>query len=40
MLTDLVEIRRLTALNREENLAFQRELAAHHYPEGPFRILL
>src|ERR1700694_2050219 len=39
MLTDLVEIHRLTTMNRKENLAFQRHLAAHHYPEGPFRIL-
>jgi hypothetical protein len=30
---------RLTTMNRKENLAFQRHLAAHHYPEGPFRIL-
>ena len=39
MLTDLAEIRRLTTMNRKENLAFQRDLAAHHYPEEPFRIL-
>lgn len=39
MLTDLVEIGRLTTANKGENLAFQRHLAAHHYPEGPFRIL-
>ena len=38
MLTDLAEIRRLTAANQAENLAFQRHLAAHHYPAEPFRI--
>ena len=39
MLTDLVEIHRLTTMRRGENLAFQRHLASHHYPEKPFRIL-
>jgi len=39
VLTDLVEIRRLTAIHQAENLAFQRHLNAHHYPDGPFRIL-
>jgi hypothetical protein len=39
VLTDLAEIRRLTAANQAENLAFQRHLAAHHYPAEPFRIL-
>ena len=39
MLTDLVQIRLLTETHRADNLAFQRHLAAHHYPDGPFRIL-
>ena len=39
VLTDLVEIHRLTEIHRTENLAFQRHLSAHHYPDGPFRIL-
>lgn len=39
MLTDLLEIHRLTEIHHAENLAFQRHLNAHHYPDGPFRIL-
>jgi hypothetical protein len=39
VLTDLVEIHRLTKVHHAENLAFQRHLRARHYPDGPFRIL-
>jgi Fe-S-cluster containining protein len=39
VVTDLVEIHRLTEIHRAENLAFQRHLNAHHVPDGPFRIL-
>lgn len=36
VVTDLVQIRRLTETNQAENLEFRRFLKAHHYPEGPF----
>ncbi len=39
VLTDLDEIRRLTAMHQAELLAFQRHLNVHRYPDGPFRIL-
>jgi len=39
VLTDLVQIRQLKEMHRADTVAFQRHLAAHHYPEGPFRIL-
>jgi len=39
VLTDLSEIHRLTEIRPTEDLAFQRHLNAHHYPDGPFRIL-
>src|SRR6266404_936751 len=39
VVTDLGEIRRFTAIHQAENLAFQRHLNTHHYPDGPFRIL-
>jgi uncharacterized protein len=39
VLTDLVQIRQLTEMHRADTLTFQRHLAAHHYPDGPFRIL-
>ena len=39
MVTDLVQIGRLTASHAAENLAFQRQLEAHHYPAEPFQVL-
>jgi Fe-S-cluster containining protein len=39
VVTDLVEIRRLGELKKQENLDFRRYLSAHHYPIEPFQRL-
>jgi Fe-S-cluster containining protein len=39
VVTDLVEIRRISEVEREENLDFRRYLKAHHCPEESFHIL-
>lgn len=39
MITDLDEVFRLGTEKAQENLAFRRFLANHHYPDGPFQIL-
>lgn len=39
VVTDLGEVFRLGTERAEENLAFRRFLANHHYPSGPFQIL-
>jgi Fe-S-cluster containining protein len=39
VLTDLAGICRLTAAHQAENLAFQRHLNSHPFPERPFRVL-
>ena len=39
MVTDLPEVFRLGTAKAGENLEFRRYLAAHHFPEEPFRIL-
>jgi hypothetical protein len=39
VVTDLVQIRRLGELKKQENLDFRRYLSAHHYPIEPFQRL-